>query len=158
MTLTQWNNLPDKGRWDIMVALRGPDAPSPEVMKWFTSSVIRGQMTEVFNSHGLVNSDLQLIVLPTGYGKSNGWNREHFCSHIHTAVGWLGLPVLTVECEVWIDAMNQRDIQEAGKRIKLAASQFRAYSPDDSWMESILYKPEQMTELVRHLKKRAGGI
>ena len=158
MTPTQWANLPDKGRWDIMVALRGPDAPSPEVMKWFTSSVIRGQVREVFNSHGLVNSDLQLVVLPTGYGKSNGWNREHFCSHIHSAAGWLGLPVLSVECKVWIDAMNRRGWKEAGEVKKIAASQFQACPPDDSWMESILYKPEQMTELVRHLKKRTGGV
>ena len=73
MTPEQWKTLPDKARWDITVTLRGPDSRYGETIKWFTSSVIRGQVVEIFNTHGLVNPDLHLVILPIGSegGKAN---------------------------------------------------------------------------------------
>ena len=64
MTREQWDQLSDKGKWDIKVAMRGPDSYYGEVLKWYTTSVIRGQVREIFRVGGLVNADLQLVVLP----------------------------------------------------------------------------------------------
>src|SRR3990167_9321895 len=48
-TKERWDlELNDKGKWDVMVAMRGPDSNYGETLKWFTTSVIRGRCRRAF--------------------------------------------------------------------------------------------------------------
>lgn len=66
LTATQWESFTPKQKWDVIVALRGPDTHNSETMKWFTTAVIRGKMRKVMRVGGMVNPDLNLIIIPSG--------------------------------------------------------------------------------------------
>lgn len=154
ITKTDWDNLSEKAQWDIKVALRGPDVYHAETIKWFTTSVIRGRCRKVFRVGGLVNSDLKMVILPSGYRNSqtkrdnpDAWNSGHFLDHVSTAAQWLHVPVLHVPADVWFDAMRS-DIRDAGEQILKAAEQQMQENHK-------LLVPQQMeciAELKRHLK------
>ena len=173
MTSEQWAGLHEKARWDIVVALRGPDCYFGETVKWFTSAVIRRQVEEIFHSHGLVNSDLNLVVLPRGdlpevfYSadwkktRTGAWNYDHFCSHIQSAAQWLNLPVLSVEAAVWYEAMQIKSASKAGARILLAAKEWKEKMtrveqdtlPSRYDPYTTFYSDTEIKELSRHLEK-----
>jgi hypothetical protein len=67
----EWEKFTPKMQWDIKVALRGPDLYASDTTKWFTTSIIRGKMREVCRVGGLVNDDLNLIILPSHFRPSN---------------------------------------------------------------------------------------
>ena len=120
ITREQWESMSDKAHWDVKVSLRGPDSYYGETLKWFTTSVIRGQMKDVFRVGGTVNSDLKLIILPKSdhYDKPISedlgrfaWNADHFIEHVRQAADWIGIPVLKIPKELWNVTMcypNQR--------------------------------------------------
>lgn len=62
----EWNRLTPKQQWDTIVALRGPDFRGSETVKWYTTSVIRGKMRKILRVGGTVNTDLNLVVIPSG--------------------------------------------------------------------------------------------
>ena len=117
LTKSEWFSLSEKAQWDIKVALRGPDSCYGETLKWFTTSVIRGQCADVFRVGGLVNPDLKLVVLPYGTPGSKvnsafreagkvSWNYEHFVDHVSSAAVHLGLDRLHIEADLWHSAMQ----------------------------------------------------
>lgn len=69
LSLDRWEKLSPKQRWDILVALRGPDQSS-SLLKWFTSAVIRHAMQDVLvkiigkGAGGMINDSLNAVVLP----------------------------------------------------------------------------------------------
>lgn len=155
ITKAYWDSLSDKARWDTFVALRGPDTNYGEVLKWFTTSVIRGQVREVFRVGGLVNHDLQLVVLPqegvpSGRRSRAEWNWQHFASHVATAADWLEVPKLRVETQVWHAAMQESSSVAAIKAIQEAAEVWRVKDPERAY--SKLYKPLHLKELERHAR------
>ena len=114
-TKERWETeLNDKGRWDVMVAMRGPDSFYGETLKWFTTSVLRGRVRRVFRVGGSVNPDLKLVILPTSMGleinkgkDKRGWNAHHFIEHIEQAANWLHIPILWIKPDIWHHAFSQ---------------------------------------------------
>ena len=113
MTKTQWANLSPKQQWDCLVALRGPDCYHSEKIKWFTTSVIRGQMGEIMRVGGLVNNEMKLVILPHDLCIPNpivvkdhplqfGWCGDHFFTHTYEAAINLGIPILLVNSTLWM--------------------------------------------------------
>ena len=126
MTKKEWNALSDKAKWDIKVAMRGPDSYFGETLKWFTTSVLRGHVSKVFRVGGTVNSDLQLVILPSSSpGKVLvrpninvwSWNAGHFIQHIRDAAGWMNIPVLNIPESVWFTVMKYESSTQAAKEI-----------------------------------------
>ena len=126
LSKTDWEGLNDKARWDIQVALRGPDSHYGETIKWYTTSVIRGYCRKVFRVGGLVNDDLKLVVLPedarrptTGRGTKDrdSWNAAHFIEHVQAAANWIGIPIIYLPVELWFSLMQQDNIGRTGKQI-----------------------------------------
>lgn len=122
MTTSQWDDLNEKAQWDIKVALRGPDSYYGETLKWFTTSVIRGQMKGVFRVGGTVNSDLQLIIIPSDGGYSHpankySWNARHFIEHVSLAAEWLHIPRFSIDSVLWHDVMCFDSARKAARLI-----------------------------------------
>lgn len=97
ITEAYWASLDGKAKWDSLVALRGPDLVSSDVLKWFTSSVLRHVMKEVMRVGGLVNGKVPFVVLPNSYA---GWKGNfdicHFCGHVYEAACWLKVPIVYI--------------------------------------------------------------
>jgi hypothetical protein len=72
LTPDEWEGFTPKQKWDVLSALRGPDVNRSRLIKWFSTSVIRGRMREVIRVGGLVNTDLNLVILPTGMSWVSG--------------------------------------------------------------------------------------
>lgn len=168
MTKETWKELSPKQQWDIQVALRGPDCQDSECMKWFTTAVIRGQMSPIQRVGGTVNEDLKLVIVPQEWGSSQviypptttrevrevirahllrigTWNSHHFFEHIITAATHMGLPVGYVDTQVWQTVIMTHP-KVAGK----------------AFIESLtnLAEVNEAAEMERHYKsmlKGAGG-
>ena len=158
MTKSGWADLSDKAQWDIKVALRGPDANFPETLKWFTTSVIRGQVREVFRVGGLVNADLNLVVLPYGSLEEEDssyppqpfrWNYDHFFTHVQEAAFHLGVPKLQLPGQTYRRIMLINSATKAAKEMIAASeaegAEFLPYSPKS------LFSPAGIAEIKRHL-------
>ena len=114
MDVVRWGRLSGKQQWDILVALRGPDCGNSEIIKWFTTGVIRGEMAPVMRVGGTVNSDLRCVVLPEKFqetylvpGGTMPWNSGHFFQHVSEAATILGLPLVVIKQEQWDKAMQK---------------------------------------------------
>lgn len=63
----RWEGLSPKEKWDVIVALRGPDCPHSDSIKWFTTSVIRHTVSKVMRVGGLINyAGPKFVVVPVG--------------------------------------------------------------------------------------------
>lgn len=122
MTKEQWDKeLTPKQRWDVLVAMRGPDCHNSDPVKWFTSSVIRDHMSKVIRVGGLVNTyHLDWILVPYGLGnkwaekgdkipRMMWWDHSHFFNHVTEAAQVLGLRVIYVPGEIWLEAITGSD-------------------------------------------------
>jgi hypothetical protein len=152
ITQAQWDALPPKGRWDIIVAQRGPDSKASETLKWFTTSVIRHQVGHILRAFGgsaLINDDLNAVILTDGriQGKKgiHGFDWSHFNDHIYQAAKWLELPVVLLGSDAYIDAMeDSTDPHQAiTKIIKAWETRYKGE------YQGAGYKTA-MKELVRH--------
>lgn len=122
LTREQWDTLTPKQQWDIKVALRGPDCGGSEVIKEFTTAVIRSHVSEVMRVGGQTNPYLGCVVLPykssfvsqelatklkeLGVPSILFWNGHHFFEHIEEAAHHLGIPIIKVDKEIWLKAMS----------------------------------------------------
>lgn len=136
-----WKQFNHKMQWDIITALRGPDIRYSDTIKWFTTNVIRHRMMNITNTHGSVNEDLGLVVLPSPFPsyiergmeatnpvvEENGrkrrskpenpiplfayWGADHFLQHTAEAAEFLGIPILYCPLEIWEKAMGERYYQ-----------------------------------------------
>lgn len=119
MTKEKWDDLSDKARWDIMVAMRGPDLHSSDVVKWFSTSVLRGQMKDVYRVGGLVNSYLSFIILPSDSTIVEGayFDSQHFCEHVQTAANWMGVGVMKIKSSTYREGVNLGHALRCAKHI-----------------------------------------
>jgi hypothetical protein len=151
ITKEAWEALSPKQKWDSIVALRGPDCPSSETIKWFTSSIIRGKLSQIMRVGGTVNDDLNLIVLPNnpylfnyaeaernGLRKQHLWSATHFCGHIGEAAVILNIPYIEIDPALWNDTMG---LETSRAVIKL-------------WQE--MRQESAKEELARHFKRMWG--
>lgn len=107
--------------WDVMVALRGPDAFKSEGIKWYSTAVIRGIMSKAIRVGGTVNMDLGVVVLPwVGFSEGvrieTDWNWQHYIQHVEEAAHWLEIPVLHVNLASW---WENRGLESRGKLGKI---------------------------------------
>lgn len=123
MNKERWDHMAGKPQWDIQVALRGPDSYYGEVLKWFTTAVIRGHMRGVIRVGGSINADLKLVVLPKHSSlhseaiERSKWNAAHFVEHVHLAADHIGIPVLRIPGELWHRVMQYDSQSEAAREI-----------------------------------------
>ena len=148
LTKTEWDKMPEKAQWDIKVALRGPDVYRSDIIKWFTTSVIRGRVRKVMRVGGAVNDDLKCVVLPNGRRTKereteNAWNYGHFVEHVQAAASWLNVPIIYIPADTWMQAMRTGSVREAGNAILAVVEK-------DSPVTA-----EAIEELKRHLKSGA---
>lgn len=111
LSIDVWNEFSAKQKWDIMVALRGPDChESRDGIKQFTSSAVRGKMIQVMEAlkmrvGGQVNTDLGLMIVPDQRGGFL-WNAQHFFEHQEEAGSYLGIPLLKIPKDVYLHHMG----------------------------------------------------
>lgn len=121
ITKAQWADYKGKQRWDVLVALRGPDLKGSEVLKWFTTAVIRHRMSTAERVGGTVNHQLGFVVIPSGYGYSYDSNSKfdasHFLEHVHVAANHLGIPVVGVPNDLFKSLVEASSISTAIKKL-----------------------------------------
>lgn len=163
MTKKQWAGLDEKQQWDVIVALRGPDSFYGETLKWFTTSVIRGQMAPIMRVGGLVNEDLKLVILPFGPGPlsdetaTTGWNYSHFLQHVQEAASNLELDSLYVPSVLWHKVMRLRSAAKAADELLSAAETFaREGAGKELSKYSGVWDSDAVAELRRH--RIEGGV
>ena len=135
-TRQRWEALSEKERWDIMVALRGPDSHYGETLKWYTTSVIRGQMRGILRVGGTINTHLQMIITPRDRGTSfkskpkiDRWNCAHFIEHVQLAAHHMGLHDMQISGDLWHEAMCMSSAYEAGKKMLEVLSTGAEFDP-----------------------------
>lgn len=106
-----WEKFSGKAKWDCQSALRGPDLIlNEDWLKWTTTSVIRANLKNVMRIGGLVNSDLNILVVPMGSRGRRAdratmeFSLKHFSGHVVEAGRWLGIPIVPVDFAVWENA------------------------------------------------------
>jgi len=163
MTQSEWDNLPEKARWDIIAALRGPDVIHSDNIKWFGTSVIRAKMIDLTNTHGLVNKTLDLILIPSDQRLLSKEELKtyteaklptdmlvdgnHFFNHLITAAQWLHIPIVSVEGKVYREAVREGSRLKALHRVIEWAEEAKSISMYN------LFIPE----LKSHYLKLSGG-
>lgn len=140
-----WDALPGKGKWDIQVALRGPDVYNPDLIKWFTTSIIRYAVSSVMRVGGMINSSHAFLLLPSkddGGGPLIGkgdFHWYHFLDHVHEAAAWLAIPIIWVPSDKWWACMGDSNfIRGLGKAILLLQSM--SLTTEAEILEAQLYK------------------
>lgn len=163
MTQIEWDKLPEKARWDIISALRGPDVVHSDNIKWFGTSVIRAKMITLTNTHGLVNNSLNLILVPSDHRLLSKEELKtytdaklptdmlvdgnHFFNHLITAAQWLKIPLIPIEGKVYREAMREESrLKALHKVIEWAEEAKSTYLYN-------LFTPE----LKSHYLKLSGG-
>lgn len=110
-----WKALNSKGKWDILVALRGPDSRDSGTLKWFTTAVIRAKSWKLFKPEGgsaVVNYKLPCVIMPEGYhlpltisGKLiSRFDFNHFFQHVDEAAHLMSIPVHYIDPDVYLAA------------------------------------------------------
>lgn len=150
ITEEEWAKLEPKGKWDSIVALRGPDLKNSDLLKWFTSSVIRWKLSGVMRVGGLVNNQVPFVVLPYHNQDTSNFSGQHFSGHVRDAAMWLGIPALAVSSKVWsyllkgvghryvVLAMIQAELGQENPLRKVISDLLNAYGIEDP--ESLLAK------------------
>ena len=110
MIKAEWDVLSAKAQWDIKVALRGPDSYYGETLKWYTTSVVRGQIRHVFRVGGTINKSLAAIITPKRgcfpEADPTTWNHHHFIEHVRLAAVHLRIPDMRISSDLWHKAMQ----------------------------------------------------
>lgn len=110
MTVKAWEALTPKQRWDVIVAMRGPDCRNSEPIKWVSTAIIRHAMRDVIRVGGLINPYLKAVFycpnLPKGVKGEATFDPHHFSTHVEEASEILGIPYLMIPADIWWPAMN----------------------------------------------------
>lgn len=130
MTKAEWDDLSAKAQWDIKVALRGPDSYYGETLKWYTTSVIRGQIRDVFRVGGTINTTLEAIITPKRGcllgADSTTWNHNHFIEHVRLAATHLRIQDIKIPFNLWHKVMQSSCTWRAARMI------MKEYEEEDS--------------------------
>jgi hypothetical protein len=97
----KWDAMDPKAKWDSIVALRGPDLTRPDLLKWFTTSVIRYRLGGVMRTGGLINDRLPFVVLTANPKDIGQFCLTHFMGHVYEAAAYLGIPTVYVSDKMW---------------------------------------------------------
>jgi hypothetical protein len=97
----KWDSMDPKAKWDSIVALRGPDLTRPDLLKWFTTSVIRYRLGGVMRTGGLINDRLPFVVLTANPKDIGQFCLTHFMGHVYEAAAYLGIPTVYVSDKMW---------------------------------------------------------
>jgi hypothetical protein len=146
LTLAQWDALSPKAQWDIKVALRGPDCMGSEGVKWLTTSLIRGMVSQIMRVGGTVNtsgcpcvvvpSHLDAVLTQIATPSLFNFNSSHFFSHIIDAAGWMKMGILSVPGEKWEHAINAFN-HHHGSPTQLEVEILRSFTEADAmWSTS----------------------
>lgn len=109
LTRDEWERLPAKAQWDIKAALRGPDVNGSEIIKYWTTSVIRYACSHAFRCGGSQQDQIPLVVTPKNAPSGHdplGFNLGHFCEHVRTAAQWLGIYQFYLPYGEWVKAVQ----------------------------------------------------
>lgn len=111
LSKSEWDSFNDKNRWDIFVALRGPDLAGKKGhnLKFLTSAVIRAKVLHLVRGTGgsmMINPDLPCVVVPTSAAKDGDFDASHFLGHVHDAAGLLDIPIVYVDHNVYWDLIG----------------------------------------------------
>lgn len=110
----KWEKFSGKAKWDVLVAMRGPDSYDPyESIKLTTSSVLRHVMGKAIRTGGMINTSLPFVTIPTPNAtqrKSGGllipdwrfFNGEHFFGHVGEAANYCDVPIWYCPRDLWI--------------------------------------------------------
>lgn len=151
----EWDKFTPKMQWDVKVALRGPDLAMSDTTKWFTTSVIRGKMRDVSRVGGLINDDLNLILIPSslssGRSRPNppviideqatatgGWKRHKLIEghQNHDSCAWCEYVEKLIE---YLDSTPRFDGGHFFQHVAEAADILsipRAFIPSDVWLRA----------------------
>lgn len=109
MTKEDWKSLTKKQQWDVIVSLRGPDIRRSEVIKSFTTGVIRYGMSNLMRVGGQL-STLGFVVIPNDSvfkkpekaDSGSIWpDLNHFAQHTYEAAEIIGIPIISVPGPIW---------------------------------------------------------
>lgn len=168
MNIQKWGGLTQKQQWDIIVAMRGPDCGNSEMIKWFSTGVIRYHMSPIMRVGGTVNDRLNCVVVPDGWNTGilpkgvkrdeksapfTYWNASHFFQHVIEAAELLELPVVYVQQEEWNKAVCG-ELGHHGATAALAAAITPGY--EDSKGASVLKAYNEVLNGTREKLKKAG--
>lgn len=120
MTKERWKQLTEKQQWDILVTLRGPDMRGGEVLKWFTSAVVRADMKPIVKANGgsaTTNERLGAVVIPDAESnlmkRMSNFDATHFIEHVKDAAQIIGLPIVTIPANLYWDAVGTQSVSAA---------------------------------------------
>jgi hypothetical protein len=126
---TTWDALPGKGKWDSVVALRGPDLKGSDLVKMFTTSVVRHRLSGVMRVGGLVSHVGCVIVPSAALYKTDKFDDQHYFQHVREAANWLEIPIAMSDAATYKAALDSGSVHAAAdiflraiKEEKMAAS------------------------------------
>ena len=141
-----WDGLSPKGKWDIFVALRGPDCRGSDRIKWFTTSVIRGAMKDIIRVGGLINYYQPFVILPQGpmteapldvSPSCLQWDYSHFFQHVEEASYQLGLGRVMIPAKDWIKIITLRGVSMGKLGNQIASIIEESYPKEAKILENI---------------------
>lgn len=105
----RWKHLTKKQQWDCLVALRGPDITNSELIKHFTTGVIRKEMGKFMRVGGQL-SEIPFVVVSSGrvFESTSGPVKpdlNHFLQHVYEAADILDIPIIILPPYIWEDMM-----------------------------------------------------
>lgn len=116
ITELQWDEYTGKQKWDVLVAMRGPDVKNSDTLKWFTTAVIRYHAENLFRIGGMINHHTPFVL-----GLINGceykpvgprsWDLVHFFTHIMEAAALLQVPIYYVSSQTILEVMIRRNVE-----------------------------------------------
>lgn len=109
-----WSGLSPKQKWDIRVAMRGPDCQS-KLLKHFTTAILRHACREAFRVGGDIVSECPALIVPDvpfrltiGIGGSGfRFQASHFLGHVTEAAEILGLPKVCIPNDLWLQVFSE---------------------------------------------------
>ena len=146
MTKEKWEKLTTKAQWDIQAAFRGPDLKSSNLVKWWTTSVIRGQMKNVTRVGGLVNDNLPMVIVPQDWkvvSEQGHFDSYHFLEHVMTAAQYLYIPIASLPGDWWRECVW---MNRYGESARAFLKRFKELE------ERGIYPKEWVTLLESHVK------
>lgn len=165
ITKTVWASLSDKQRWDVQSSLRGPDiAVGSDPIKYFSTSVIRGKMRNAIRVGGLVNQDLNLVIIPNGYRLDQGdkptkkftFSGNHFFHHVAEAAAILGIPTIWLPSDEYTKALLACGENVGYFGHALYTSLTKQVEDKSTFLLSRKTYEAAQKELARHLKDQFG--
>ena len=122
ITKAKWKTFTGKMKWDCIVALRGPDCHNPNVVKWYTTAVIRWLLSRAMRVGGTINDQLGCVILPVGAPNPHNpqeFYLNHFTQHTWEAAEILDIPTLWIPNYTWTEYMMDDQLSPGTAGVRL---------------------------------------